>query len=317
MASTVFYAWQSDRDETTNRFLIRDALKIAIKKIKADAKVQSAPPFELDHDTKGVTGHPHIADTIRRKIKSCGLFVADLTHVAEYTTADGRAKRAQNANVQIELGMAIRSKGFNKLILIMNDAYGPADDLPFDLKSHSFPITFTLNPGADKATIKQVTGLLADRIAGMLKPMLLAIHEEASAKLKAAEEAERKVEVTCQMAFAGVPGRGMSRFISITGVNCGSRPVTISQAGVVLSDGRMLIPAQTALFGPWKLPAKLEESDKVDVMADIQPLYDEMVKGRIAGKPLTVARVVMSDTQGRSYVSKQLEGFNEEELNPK
>src|SRR5687767_13550735 len=101
MSTKVFYAWQSDRDEDACRYLIRDALKQALRKLKADAKVQSAPPFELDHDTKGITGHPHIAAAIRKKIKACGVFVADLTHVADYVTTEGqsRSKKAQNANV--------------------------------------------------------------------------------------------------------------------------------------------------------------------------------------------------------------------------
>lgn len=177
MPVNVFYAWQSDRDQIVCRFLIRDAAKDAIKKLRADAHVTTAPAFELDHATKGVTGHPHIAATIRRKVKQCGVFLADLTHVFDYTTDDGRPKRGQNANVQIELGIAIRSKGFGRLILIMNDAFGPPDDLPFDLKSHSFLITYTLAAGADKEAVKAARATLAQTIADMLRPMLIAINE--------------------------------------------------------------------------------------------------------------------------------------------
>src|SRR4051812_1053681 len=117
MSTKVFYAWQSDRDPSICRHLIRDAIKRAIKRLKSDAKVQEAPRFELDHDTKGIPGHPAIAPTIRKKIGRCGVFLADLTHVTDYTSADGRKKRGQNPNVLIELGIAIRAKGFQRLLL--------------------------------------------------------------------------------------------------------------------------------------------------------------------------------------------------------
>src|SRR5689334_5383822 len=77
MAFKVFYAWQSDRDETHGRFLIRNAAKRAIKRVAAAAQVSEAP--SLDHDTKGEPGTPHIARTIERKIRQCGVFLADLT----------------------------------------------------------------------------------------------------------------------------------------------------------------------------------------------------------------------------------------------
>lgn len=198
---TVFYAWQLDRDKKVCRYLIRNAVKAAAKKIKAHADVKSAPPFDLDEATKGVTGHPHIAATIRKKIKACDIFLADLTHVARYKTADGREKLAQNGNVLIELGMAIRAKGFGRLILVMNDAFGPPDDLPFDLKSHSYPITYTLADPSDPAQVKTAHEGLTKTIADKLKPMvdeilragaeserLVAAEEEAAARRRAEEQ---------------------------------------------------------------------------------------------------------------------------------
>jgi hypothetical protein len=144
----------------------------------------------LDEATKGVTGHPHIATTIRRKISKCGVFLADLTHVAEYTTADGRKKRAQNGNVLIELGMAIKAKGFGRLILVMNDAFGSPEDLPFDLKSHSFPITYTLADTSDPAKVKTAKEGLAKAIGDKLKPMLAELSEADTEQLRQMAEAE-------------------------------------------------------------------------------------------------------------------------------
>ncbi|MGN6368404.1 MAG: hypothetical protein ACTHN5_09105 [Phycisphaerae bacterium] len=176
--TTVFYAWQSDRDPEVCKKFIRRAAKLAIKKLAAEAEVKSAPPFDMDEATKDVPGHPHIAMTIRRKIRTCGCFLADLTHVAEYESADGRKKRAQNGNVQIELGIAIRAKGFAKLIMVMNEHFGPPEDLPFDLKSHSFPITYRLAPNSDHAIVELAKRELANRIAEKLKPILKLVKDE-------------------------------------------------------------------------------------------------------------------------------------------
>ncbi len=181
--ATLFYAWQSDQHPDICRYLIRDAAKAALKKLKADPSVYSAPSFELDQDRQGVAGHPHIASVIRRKIKNCDVFLADLTHVASYDSYDKQGKRtkhAQNPNVLIELGIAIRAKGFERLILVMNAAFGQPEDLPFDLKSHSFPITYHLSDPSDPERVKAARKKLADDIANALKPMLSAIAQEPS-----------------------------------------------------------------------------------------------------------------------------------------
>ena len=50
MGTTVFYAWQSDRECDVCHFLIRDAAELAVKKLNAQATVamKSAPPFDPD-----------------------------------------------------------------------------------------------------------------------------------------------------------------------------------------------------------------------------------------------------------------------------
>src|SRR4051812_29115113 len=118
MPITVFYAWQSDSHEDVNRYFVRDALKDAIKKLKAEVAVEDAPV--LDHDTKNVPGLAHIADSIRTKIRNCGVFVADISFVATYTASDGREKRTPNPNVLIELGMAMEAAGNERIVLVQN-----------------------------------------------------------------------------------------------------------------------------------------------------------------------------------------------------
>src|SRR3954453_10044257 len=101
MEFTVFYAWQSDRLEDTNRYLIRDAAKTAVKKLVKDSDVEESP--RLDHDTKDVPGLAEVANTIFQKIESCGLFVADLTFVGESEKREGKeSKPLPNSNVVLE-----------------------------------------------------------------------------------------------------------------------------------------------------------------------------------------------------------------------
>ena len=59
---TIFYSWQSDLPNATNRGFIEDCLSRAIKDVKADEELELDPC--LDRDTAGVPGSPDIANTI-------------------------------------------------------------------------------------------------------------------------------------------------------------------------------------------------------------------------------------------------------------
>lgn len=218
MSAKVFYAWQSDCDEKFCRFLIRDAARIAVKRLATQASVTEAP--SLDHDTKDEPGTPHIADTILRKIKRCGVFLADLTMVSEYKTADGRTKKTPNPNVLIELGLAIRSIGWKRILLVMNDHFGGPDDLPFDLKHHSFPIQYTLSSAADKQRAKKE---LSDRLFGRLKVTF------DSGVIEAAEQ-NRAVETSVQCKT----GTGRRQHVRWLVVQLTNRRYSLNDVQVVL-----------------------------------------------------------------------------------
>lgn len=147
----VFYAWQSDLDEKVARIFIKDALEAAVKELNRKLDVEESDrPFQLDHDTKGEPGHPDIFNTILRKIDECAIFVADLSLVGA-TKGD---EKLPNPNVLIELGYAMKSLGAERWILVMNDAFGRPDRLPFDLKHKRWPICFTL-PSDSSSELKQ------------------------------------------------------------------------------------------------------------------------------------------------------------------
>ena len=122
---TLFYSWQSDRPSKCCRDFIRRAAEAAAVAVGARLGVT----ITVDSDTAGVPGTPPITDTILEKIRACDIFLGDMTFVA--VTEDG--KRAPNPNVMGEYGYALHAKGPKHILLAMNTAFGPPDQLPFDL----------------------------------------------------------------------------------------------------------------------------------------------------------------------------------------
>ena len=129
VARTVFYAWQSDCPSGTNRGFIRKALKRAVKELNADGY-----EIEVDEGTEGVAGMPDITNVILGKIDQCAVFVADVTLVGTVDEA-GSTKRLSNPSVMYELGFARKALGENRLVALVNTAFGSVEDLPFDIKS--------------------------------------------------------------------------------------------------------------------------------------------------------------------------------------
>lgn len=137
---TVFYSWQSDTDAKVNRHFVGNALSGAIRTLHQEAVVEEA--LRVDQDTQGVPGQPEIFRTICEKIDRCSIFVADLTCVG--VTDDG--EKLPNPNVAIELGYALKAVGPERLIIVMNTAFGGPEHLPFDLRHRRWPVRYDLNP---------------------------------------------------------------------------------------------------------------------------------------------------------------------------
>lgn len=146
---TVFFSWQSDRGNAEKNFIER-ALETAIKRISKDLEIAEDPrdPIELDKDTQGVPGSPNIFDTIRKKIDTTAVFVADLTLVSTRP----KGEPSPNPNVLIEYGYALKSLSAARIIGVMNEAHGEPsrETLPFDLASYRFPIAYRLEEGASE-----------------------------------------------------------------------------------------------------------------------------------------------------------------------
>lgn len=123
----IFYSWQSDLPNTTNRGFIESALEKAILNIKKETNI----PLAIDKDTSNKAGSPDIAHTIFEKIDDCFLFIADISLI---TVGSDGCKMSPNPNVLIELGYAQGVLNEENIIMIFNSAFGKIEDLPFDLR---------------------------------------------------------------------------------------------------------------------------------------------------------------------------------------
>jgi hypothetical protein len=126
----VFYSWQSDLPDSSNRAFIRRALKKAASSIETS---HGGVIVDVDEATRNVSGSPNIPATILSKISLADVFIGDVTTIN--ATAPGR--RFPNPNVVFELGYAVAHVGWERSILLFNQEHGAfPDDLPFDFDRH-------------------------------------------------------------------------------------------------------------------------------------------------------------------------------------
>jgi hypothetical protein len=164
MRRIIFYSWQSDLPNPTNRGFIQTALEAAAEKIKDDDTVAVEPV--VDRDTKNVPGSPDIASTIFTKITGADIFVADVSIVVRAENM----RPSPNPNVLIELGYAIKTLGHERIILVFNKSFGKIEELPFDLRTRRVLVYEMTEKEKDRATErKKVEGQLEEAIRAALE----------------------------------------------------------------------------------------------------------------------------------------------------
>ncbi len=147
MEFKIFFSWQSDLPEKTNRGFIENALKKAAQEIRNDNSIHIEPV--IDRDTLGIPGSPDIAATIFSKIDECQIFVCDCSIINQ----ENAGRKVSNPNVLCELGYALKTLGDRKIIFIINSAYGGPEQLPFDLRTRR-TVTYALSPDLDHKSIE-------------------------------------------------------------------------------------------------------------------------------------------------------------------
>ena len=160
MKKTVFYSWQSDLPNPTNRGFILEALKLAAEAICGDISIDVEPV--IDRDTTDVAGSPEIAGTIFQKIDRSDVFVPDVSLI----TPKGSGKHSPNPNVLVELGFAAKARGWERIVMVMNTAFGKPKDLPFDLKNRRV-LVYELAEGAESKAEKR--RMLAHRLEDAIR----------------------------------------------------------------------------------------------------------------------------------------------------
>jgi hypothetical protein len=149
MEVVIFFSWQSDIPAKYCKGFILRALE------KSVAQLQKRPQYsniklKIEIDSRGVPGSPPILGTINERISTCQIFIADVTFI------NGGGKRKKrlypNPNVIFELGSAMQRLGNERVIFVMNEAYGEAsaDTLPFDIVSHRWPIRYTYSKSIEE-----------------------------------------------------------------------------------------------------------------------------------------------------------------------
>lgn len=132
----IFYSWQSDLPNKTNRRFIGEALELAVRELHRDTDLEVEPVIE--RDVVGTPGSPDIAHTIFAKIKEAEVFVSDVSIINSEA-----ARPAPNPNILVELGYAMGVLGHERIIMILNAAYGAPELLPFDLRGR-ITIVYTM-----------------------------------------------------------------------------------------------------------------------------------------------------------------------------
>ncbi|ODA66597.1 hypothetical protein A7A08_02364 [Methyloligella halotolerans] len=162
---TVFYAWQSDRDQKEHRHFIRRALDDAAKRINGDDAL--GVEIKIDADTEGVPGTPAVTETILRKIRLADIFVPDLTFVAKTDAG----KLVPNSNVMAEYGYALHALTTEAMMPVLNTHYGPPNELPFDLGHLRYPTQYELPPGSADGVRRAARTKLSEKLEAILRLM--------------------------------------------------------------------------------------------------------------------------------------------------
>lgn len=190
---TIFYSWQSDLPNNTNRGFILDVLGKAVRNIRRTMNIDAA----IDRDTANVPGAPEIHTTIFEKISQADLFVADVSIINNKSTMWAKwlnkdKRKTPNPNVLIELGYAMSKLGENRIILVQNLSFGGIEELPFDI-SKKRVIGYSVHVSTDKPNIKE--------------EFIAKLENAIESALNFNDELIRKNTASVEFAFADAKGR--------------------------------------------------------------------------------------------------------------
>ncbi|MCT7643871.1 nucleotide-binding protein [Aliarcobacter butzleri] len=137
MKINIFYCWQSDLPRERNR----DFIKNVLDHIKYDLRNESIE-INIDEATNDLVGSPKLNQEILIKIQNADIFICDVSIINQ----NSLGRNVPNPNVMYELGFAVSSLGWERIILVFNQEFGLINNLPFDLEKHRLSIYKGVNP---------------------------------------------------------------------------------------------------------------------------------------------------------------------------
>lgn len=159
MKITLFYSWQSDLPNNTNRGYIQKSIEKARKAILY--KHEFISDVIIESDSRNELGTPDLVNSIFSKIDSCDIFICDISII----NSEATNRKVPNPNVLIELGYASSRIGWEKIISIYNSDYGKVEDLPFDIR-HRKPIIYSReNENLDKFLECQIIQIVENYVS--------------------------------------------------------------------------------------------------------------------------------------------------------
>jgi hypothetical protein len=238
MQRTIFYSWQSDLPNSTNRGLIQKALENAAKALVKDGTVDVQPVIE--RDTLGIPGAPDIAKAIFAKIDAADVFVADVSII---NGKDG-GKLTPNPNVLVELGYALGVLGDARIILVANTEYGEIKELPFDLRMRR-TVPYSAIEGADD------TATARNDLQGKLKGALTAALSGIGIKVKETVRIQNGDGSALPLLISGRQQSAHDASLTVLSglvrvVNCIQQPVTIEPKRLIVEGKEW--PVQQMFF---------------------------------------------------------------------
>lgn len=156
----IFYSWQSDLPGNKTRYLIQKCIDAAIDLAEETEAIEA----ERDEATLGTTGSPDIVTTLFSKIDDCDLFVADISLC--FSDNNGKGKKSPNPNVLLELGYAVKTLSWERIICLCNTDYG--NEYPFDI-AHNRITNFALIGKDKKVVMNDISTIIFKSIRDIRK----------------------------------------------------------------------------------------------------------------------------------------------------
>lgn len=150
MKINLFYSWQSDLPNNSNRGLIQSCIEISLKEIFNENN--NITEYKIESDSRDEVGTPDLVSSIFSKIDECDILLADISII----NSNSELRKVPNPNVLIELGYASARIGWEKIICLFNKDYGRIEDLPFDIRSRKPLLYSTQNKETDKKNLKKI-----------------------------------------------------------------------------------------------------------------------------------------------------------------